>query len=350
VRTGRSVTAFTSALCGSLRFSAATAGLVLALGTIAHAQSSPATVPTPAPSPAPKLKLDTSSLRRPVDHLPIIDIVPIYTQPGFFTTSSQTKGYDPLDVGGTIQIPITRSLSFSFDRLVDSILNQASERVLIDGVPTFPGLFRDSVLVERLDYQLGALTIESGSSFRHRMSGGPGVSGAPFPFTVSSSEAHYDYLGLTYTTRPIRALLNSRFVFGLTGEAQQVDHHVGIKSGNTVAFIDENAKQNIYYESTEQVGLLVPLDRGVTFSAKEAWGAINYYENSPFPWRLSSSITLGLTKKFNNFFSLTMRTQNSDYIAQGFPFPAPNALHTEAIDVLADFHLDMNKLVRERSR
>ena len=79
-------------------------------------------------------------------------------------------------------------------------------------------------------------------------------------------------------------------------------------------------------------------------------GAINYYENSPFPWRLSSSVTLALTKKFNDTFSLTMREQNAHYVAQGFPFPAPNAIHTEAIDVLGDFHFDMNKLVHDRSR
>lgn len=298
------------------------------------------------------MKLRAPSLQPSVGHLPIIDVVPIYTQPGFFTTSSQTKGYDPLDVGGTIQVPITRRLSFSFDRLVEGIFNQASERILVNGVPTYPGLTRDSVLVERLDYQLGDFTFEGGSSFRHRIDGASGVSAAAYPYTVSSSEAHYDYLGATYTTRPIRALANSKFVFSVTADAQHVDHHVAVANGNTVSYIDENPKQNIFYETTQQVGWLIPVDQrsGLTFSARDTWGAINYYENAPFPFRESAAMTLALTKKFNNTFSLTMRAQNAHYIAQGFPFPAPNAIHTEAIDVLADFHFDMNKLAHDRSR
>lgn len=312
----------------------------------------PAPSATPTPSVARIEKLDTSGIRPSVGHLPIIDIIPIYTQPGFFTTSAQTKGYDPFDVGGTIQIPLTRSLSFSFDRLVEGIFNQASERVFVGGAPVFPGLTRDSVLVERLDYQLGGFTFEGGSSFRHRMDGAAGVSGAPFPSTVSSSEAHYDYLGVTYTTRPVRALANTRFLFSLTGEAQHVDHHVGVLTGNTVSFIDENPKQNIYYESTEQVGALIPIDakHGLTFSARDAWGAINFYENAPFPWRYSNSLTLALTKKFSPFFSFTMREQNSDYLALGSPFPAPNTLHTEAIDAFADFHVDLNSLIHPHAR
>ena len=346
MRTRFPVTAFTSALCVRPRFWVVIACIVLALGTTAQAES-PVPTATAAPSHARTEKLRTSAFRSSVSHLPIIDIVPIYTQPGFITTSSQTKGYDPFDVGGTITLPIAQGLSFSFDRLVGSIFDQASERILIDGVPTFPGLTRDSILVERLDYQLGGLTFEGGSSFRHRIDGASGVSTAAFPFTVSSSEAHYDYLGVTYTTTPIRALAGTRFLFGITADAQQVDHHVGVKTGNVVTFIDENPKQNIYYETTEQVGAIVPVDprHGLILTARDTWGAINFYENAPFPFRYSNSLTVGLTKKFNPFFSMTLRAQNSDYIAQGFPFPAPNAIHTETIDALADFHVDLNTLV-----
>jgi hypothetical protein len=333
----------------SLHGASLAALIVLALGCSARAQSAPVTAATPVPLVAPKTKLETPARRDAFAHLPIVDIVPVFTQPGFVTTANQTKGYDPLDVGGTIQIPLTRALSFSFDRQVGGILDQASERALVNGVPTFPALFRDTVLVERLDYRLGAFNIEGGSSFRHRVGGAPGISTAPFPFTISSSEAHYDYLGLTYTTPPIHALHNGHFVLGLTGEAQHVDHHVGIKTGNNTAFIDENPKQNIDYESTEQVGFVVPVDRGLTISATDAWGAVNFYENSPFPWRVSSSFTLAITKKFNDTFSLTMRTQNADYISQGFPVPSPNALHTEAIDIRGDFHIDFNKLLTRRA-
>lgn len=334
----------------SLRLSTVVAASVLALGTAAQADSPPAATATPAPSPTPTAKLHGSSFRAALSHLPIIDIVPVFTEPGAITTAAQTKNYDYLDVGGTVQIPITNRLSYSFDRIVGGIFDQASGRVLIKGVPTYPGLTRDSILVNRLDYQAGHLTIEGGSQFRHRIDGATGVSTAAYPYTVSSSEAHDMYLGLTYTTSPIRALGGSKFLFNITGEGQQVDHHVGVQTGNTVTYIDENPHQNIDYETTQTVGWLLPIGgrNGITFSAKDTWGAINYYENAPFPYRYSNSIVVGITKKFSDLFSLTMNAQNSDYIAQGYPFPAPNAIHTEMIDVLGDFHFNLNTLMHGR--
>ncbi|HTJ27729.1 MAG TPA: hypothetical protein VMA36_16350 [Candidatus Limnocylindria bacterium] len=321
---------------------------MLGLSTAAQAQSVPAATPTPPPKAKHERKLQQSAA---FSHLPVLDVVPIFTQPAPFDTAAQTKGYDPVDVGGSVQIPLAPKLSYSFDRIVESIFNQASQRVLIDGVPTYPALSRDAILVNRLDYQLSPeLTLEGGSSFRHREQAASGVSGAPFPATVSSSEAHYAYLSATYTTVPIHALGGSRFLFSIMGERQPVDHNVAVLSGGTVHYIDENPHQNAYYESTQQVGVIVPVDprHGFTFSAREAWGAINFYENAPFPWRWSSSATLAITKKFNNFFSLTMRQQNAVYAIQGSPFPTPNALHSETIDVLGDFHFDLNALARRK--
>jgi hypothetical protein len=51
------------------------------------------------------------------------------------------------------------------------------------------------------------------------------------------------------------------------------------------------------------------------------------------------------TKKFNNIFSLSMRVQDQHYAIQGFPYPAPNANHVQSIDVLGDFHFDLNQLI-----
>jgi hypothetical protein len=318
------------------------------LSAAAQAQSAPATTPTPPPTAK---HVSEHAKRASFSHLPIIDVVPILTQPGPISTSAQTKGYDPLDVGGTITIPLAPRLSFSFDRIVGGIFDQASGRVLVKGVPSYPSLLRDAILVQRLDYQVApGLVLEGGLSFRHRQEG-IGVSSAPYPYTVSSSEAHYSYLAATYTTRPIRALAGSRFLFSITGEDQPVDHHVAVlnPATNLVSFIDENPHQNQYYETTQQVGVIVPVDRhGLTFTAREAWGAINFYENSPFPYRWSSGATLSLTKKFNNSFALTMRAQNSVYDEQGYPYPTPNALHSEEIDVQADFHVDLNQMVHHR--
>jgi hypothetical protein len=312
------------------------------------AQSAPTPVASARPSPsAPvvaKERVPSEGKREPVGHFPIIDVVPIYTSPGFDLRQSQLRHYDPLDVGGTIQIPITRALSFSFDRSVGGTLDQASERVLYNGVPTYPTVTRDALLVERLDYQVNQFTIEAGLSYRHRIDAAAGVSTGRYPYTVSSSEWHYGYLGVTYTTVPIRGLANSRFTFNVTADDQPVDHHVAVQGAHGVTYIDENPHKNHYYESTETVGVMIPVNHGLTVTVRDSWGAGNFYENAPFPYRWDSAFLIAVTKKFNNVFSLTLRDQNQHYAPQGAPYAFPNVNHVESIDVLADFHLDTNKL------
>jgi hypothetical protein len=321
-----------------------------ALCVPAFAQNAPLPAPSATPSPATAAQLlpkhhITDATRDSVSHLPIIDIVPIYTQLAPFTTAAQKKGFDPADVGGTIQIPITRALSFSFDRNVDGLYNQAPENV-IGSNPN--SLNRDVALVERLDYQYRQFVFEGGLSFRHRLDGS-GVSGAPYPYTISSNEWHMGYLSATYTTNPIRALLNSRFIVGLTGEEQPVDHHVAVLNRTThlVTYIDEHPNQNRYYESTQLVAIVIPIDprHGLTIGAKDSWGAGAYWENAPFPYRYTGTVVLSATKKFTNFFSLSVRASNVHAVEQGYPYPVPNATHNEVFDVLADFHLDTNRFL-----
>lgn len=331
-----------------MRLVTSVACALAAFNVPAFAQNAP--IPAPSPSPAAAAALAPKHhvadvTRSPLSHMPIIDVVPIYTRLAPFTTAAQRKGFDPLDVGGTIQIPITRALSFAFDRGVNGLYNQAPENV-IGSNPN--SLNRDIVLVERLDYQYKQFVFEGGLSFRHRADGS-GVSSAPFPYTVSSNEWHMGYLGATYTTTPIRALHNSRFLFGLTGEEQPVDKHVAVlnRATNLVTYIDEHPNQNRYYESTESVGVIIPVDplHGLSVSAKDTWGAGAYWENAPFPYRYTGVVVLSATKKFSNFFALSLRASNVHAVEQGFPYPVPNATHNEVFDVLADFHFDTNRLL-----
>jgi hypothetical protein len=242
-------------------------------------------------------------------------------------------------------------LSFSFDRTVGGTLNTAPERIITNGNAVYPIDYRDVILTERLDYQLKQFVIEGGLAFRHRLQG-TGASTGRFPSTVSSTEAHYGYLGVTYTSLPIRALGNSRFILGITGYEQPVDQHVAVlnPATNLVSYINENPRQNRYFETQQQVGVVIPVDpkHGFSVSARDLWGAANFYENSPFPWHWNADIVLSATKKFSDTFSLTLRTQDQHYAAQGFPFPAPNVDHTESIDVLADFHIDTNQLIHQK--
>lgn len=336
-----------SSLRAPLRVAAAFACALAAVNAPAQAQSAPAPAPSASPSPSPAIvakdRVVSGAKPSSIAHLPIIDVVPIFTTPGMDLRQNQLRHYDPLDVGGTIQIPITRALSFSFDRNVGGTLDQASERILNNGVPTYPTVNRDAMLVERLDYQFNRFTLEGGLSYRHRIDAASGVSTSPF--SINSTEWHYAYLGLTYTTAPLRALMNSRFTFNVTGERQPVDHHVAVQGPGEITYIDENPHKNQYYESTEAVGIIVPVNHGLSLTARDSWGATNFYENAPFPYRWDGAVLVALTKKFSDFFSLTIRDQNQHFAPQGMPYPYPNVNHVESIDVLADFHIDTNKML-----
>jgi hypothetical protein len=335
-----------------VRLATMLASLLAALCAPALAQSAPPQAPSssPTPSPAPVAKRVTDT-RFSLSHLPIVDIVPTFTQPAPFDTAAQTKGYDPFDVGGTIKIPISRALSFSFVRTVGGGLNQAPERYIASTGAVYPPDYRDVALTERLDYQIADFVIEGGLGFRHRLQG-TGVSTGRYPYTVSSTEAHYGYLGVTYTSPPLRALGGSRFVLGVTGYEQPVDQHVAVlnRATNLVGYIDENPHQNRYFDTQQQVGIVIPIDprHGVSVSVRDFWGAGNWYENSPGPWRWDANIVLSATKKFSDAFSLTLRTQDEHYAPQGYPYPTPNIDHVETIDVLADFHVGLNTLVHKK--
>lgn len=349
------------------------AALSLALGavTMSGAAADAQTTPTPAPAaspagtpgtnpappaapsnvgaPAPAQKPSSS---QGVGHMPIIDVVPIFTQPAFYNRADQIKDYDPLDVGGTVKIPLTKVFSASFDRSVEATVNQPLERQIVNGVAVYPKVSRDAVLVYRADAQLKQLLVETGLSFRHRIfaSGANTVSDRPFPTTYGSQEHHFGYLGLTYTTKPLAELYGTTFAFNLTGDTQAVDHHVGAlctatlvakgtcAAAGTIYYIDEAPGRDRWYETTQSVAMTIPVDRknGVAFTAKDTWGYLNLYENAPTPARYSAAVALQLSKKFSNFFSLTMRTQN---LHQSYP---NNQLHVGSIDILADFHFDFN--------
>lgn len=320
--------------------------------------SVPQPVASPQPAPRPAVP--------PLGHLPIIDVVVTFTQPAYYSLNQQIRIYQPLDVGGTVRIPITRTFSASFDRIIGGTVNQPLERVLIGGVPNYPGVTRDAILQYRVNQQLKRFSVEAGLSFRHRIFTEPnpngtlpsGVSTAPFPISNSSTEHHYGYLGVSYTTPPIKELLRSSFVFSLTGEGQNVDHHVatlcsaaaaragacrGVAAGQ-IFYVDENPSKDRYYETTQGVTWIYPVDprHGTTFTLNERWGALNFYENTPYPWRWSSALTYQLNKRFSPGFTLSLRHSDFHELPIGAPFPAPNAIHVGSWDVLGTFHLDLN--------
>jgi hypothetical protein len=351
------------------------------------AQASPAASPAPdaapgaAPAPgtqepgpavAPPRSAPQNAPRK-FGHLPIIDIIPVFTDPQFYTVGPITRtgqpavnplknagvGYDPLDVGGTFKLPITPTLSASFDRVVEGTLNVPDARVTNAAHAYVYNVYsRDVVLVTRLDEQFHRLQFEEGLYFRHRIAGGSQTSNNPLLPTIASREAHMGYVGVTYATAGIPWLFNSFITLDINADTQAVDHHVGCllktldgvaatcPKGNTTGFIDENPAQNRVWETDQYVQLTIPVDKkhGVTLVGQDRWGALNFYENAPFPYRWTTSQTYLLSKRFDRVFSLSLRVRDQWAVASGSLYVKPDAQHNGTIDILADFKIDTNSL------
>lgn len=361
--------------------------------------------PRPAPRPAPRAT--------PFSYLPVIDFVVTFTQPAYYGGRNSIPGpalgalspinaYDPLDVGGTVRFPITRKLNLLFDRITEGTVNQPLDCILQAGAPggpagrACPSDSRDIVLQYHATYAFDRFwTLDVGDSFRHRIwtNGASGVSTVPFlcnnngqstgpNCTISSTEHHFGYAGLTYTTRPWKDLWNSVFALTMTADHQNVDHHVAVAcsaanltgvtalpaaqlhgcpavpNALTVGYYDENPNTSAYWESTQGVTWILPLDvrHGVTLVANERWGALNFYENPGLfpafgttigvPYRWNSALAVTLSKRFSPGFTLALRHQDYHSVPQGTPFVAPNAIHVGSWDILGTFHVDTNNMFK----
>jgi len=370
-----------TALCAvvALFVGAAAAASAQAASPMPAASPAGQTMPGPGSNPAgPNPQNGQNSAPPPpaLGHLPIIDIVTTFTQPAYYNTPGQIKNFDPIDVGGTVRLPVTRKFSLFFDRITEGTLNQPLQciRVLAEhGEVSCPNDSRDVVLQYHGTYTFDRhWSLDVGDSFRHREQisalTASGVSNVPFPYTVSSTEHHFGYAGLSYTTQPVSELFHATFVFSLTGEAQNVDHHVAAlcTAGNKAAdfgltascggltaaqigYYDANPHQSVYYESTQGVTAIVPVDpkHGTSFVANERWGALNFYENAALvggigvPYRWNSALSLQLSKRFSPGFTLALRHQDYHGIP-GYGVPFPNSLHVGSWDVIGTFHLDTN--------
>jgi len=399
-----------TSLTATVRAAMAAAALVVAGTAAAQAQSAgPVAQMSPAPSASPAGSSSPGQSTTPgntppnaggaqqvasrpafTPFAPVIDIQPVFTQPAYYSTPAQIKGYDPLDVGGSVRIPITRRFNLVFDRLVEGTLNQPLGCILQPAEPgarateACPADSRDVILQYHATYAITRnLTADLGDSFRHREwnSNASGVSSVPYNCnnngqstgsncTTSSTEHHYAYLGFTYQTTPMRDFFNSSFAFNITGDAQNVDHHVAIQctAANQrflpgvaaqcgtapttyIVYYDENPSLNRNYETTQGVTWILPINHGTSIVTNERWGALNFYENptliGPFgttvgePYRWTSALAITVNKRFSPGFTLGLRHQDYHGVTtQQTPFVSPNALHVGSWDVIGTFHVD----------
>ena len=307
---------------------------VPAPGAAGNPNGSPVVAPSTQPA-------RSNASAAPVPTLPILDIVPIAS---FYQTESDPRAAfqqpQNVDINGTFRIPFGRIFSASFDRTAEGTLNSAGSRVTnAQNKYIYPAPSRDVVLTYRADAQLKRFLIETGFSFRHRECGpGSGDPNKAGP-NKTSTEHHYVYLGASYTTPPLAWLNRGSITFNETG--QPARHNPAALAG-PVSPLDTGKK--IWYTDNHFVFILIPINRkyGLTAGLRDTWGALNWYENAPFPYTYAAKYEGTMTKKVNDFLSLTARYTDQRTNRQGAPYVYPNVVHIADLSVLADFHLDFN--------
>ncbi len=279
---------------------------------------------------------------RPVvadSHLPIVDVVPLST----FTTTEDGIGPSggprnppptngDIILTGTATLPITKALSISYDRLGGGVFDSHLSPFLVAGHQVYPGGSRDVLQNYRADYHIGRFNIESGFGSRHR-------SCCPF----GSFEWHKGFLGVSYATPPVFFLNHGFFVLDITGNT---NHHYSSPQALAALPPGLSLPNNTQVYTTQQaITAVIPVQprSGVRVAGTFLWGALDYPVDGPFPYYYDVFVVSG-TKQINTMLGLTINITNVRQREQGAPLPAPFAVRTSALNVLADFHFDFNHI------
>jgi hypothetical protein len=314
---------------------AACAVVALTLGASAAARAQSAAPPSAAP--------------HAVGHLPIIDFVPTFTQSAIGgydrTTDRAVPALQPFDVGGTVTFPITRKLSASFDRIVQGLYSQTlepqgAERPRITA-------YRDMVYQYRVDDRMSPRwNLTGGFYSRHRSCcpASSAVAGVGGQANFASSEYHFGFVTLGYTT-PAQRWLNSGTVrLQVSGLDGSVDHHVATKTG----YFDQFPGKNKFLTAVEALTVTYPVDRkhGTVLSLVDSIGGVGQGQTYTMPVYYTAIVTAQLTKAFTKNFTLGMRTTNAHQAPkQNTPF-VNGVIHADEVSLFADIKLDLNEYGR----
>ncbi len=273
-------------------------------------------------------------------HLPILDITPessfTTTEDGFNShggpkNPAATNG--DIQINGTATLPITKALSISYDRISLGTFDSNLSSIIVGGNTIYPGGSRDVLQNYRADYHVGRFNVEGGFGSRKR-------SCCP----VDSFDWHKGFLGVSYTTPSLIFLNHGFFVFDITGNSshQYVSPQALARIPPGLSF--KNNSQN--YTTQQAVTAVIPVDlrNGVRVAGTFLWGALDYPVDYPFPLYYDVFVISG-TKQVNPNFGVTINLTNVIQRNQGYPFPSPLGIRTSALNVLADIHLDFNRLL-----
>jgi len=281
--------------------------------------------------------------------LPIIDVQPVAT----WATASDAllPGGNPnlgivngtVDLTGSITEPLAKGLAFTYVHAGGGLLDNTLARqtlTLPSGTPyIYPGSYHDFVEQYQLSQSIKSFTVDLGLANRHRICC-PGSGDPNQPF---STEWHTGFLGLTYATTPFKDFLNSFLVLNITGHT--ANHNPPPILANALGSLSIGSVRE--YGTTQAATIVVPVDpkHGFDVTGTFAWGAADYFEDADFPWAYDIFVFTA-TKHFNPYFGLTLKTSNLYQRPQGNPFQSPGGIHVGEADITADFHLDLNKILK----
>ncbi len=284
------------------------------------------------------------SQSRADDHLPIIDVVPTS---GFSVTPD---GIDPhrgpntlpaingaLEINGTISIPIARHFSLAYDRDSLGALDSNLSPISIDGHKIYPGGSRDLLQTYHADYRRGAFTFEGGFASRDRRCC---ADSAPW----NKFEWHKGFVGVAYTSPQLFFLNGGVLVFDVKGNSS---HHYSSPQALAAMPAGLSLPSGQIYTTQQAITAVVPVDKrnGLVTTGTFVWGALDYPVNGPFP-NYADVLSVTTTKRINRSFGLTASLTSVHQRIQGYPFPAPDVVHTVGLKISADYHIDFNRFAR----
>jgi hypothetical protein len=306
-----------------VRLASLVAALSLFLGSAAAANP-PAASPTLAPSPA------------PVSYRPVIDLIPsaVWSSGGDEFSPIEPAG-DPF-VRGDVRLSyrvaenLTRRVSFVYFHnatIADNTLGRVVSRT---GAFIYPQSARDILDDFAFMYALEHGYVRAGYDYEHRVC----CPGASDPTNLTPAAWHAVYVEGQVHTPPIGP---AHLVLSFTERASRVPHHVtsAYLAALPPGFTDSNRTE---YGLTQTVGATADVAPKLQAFGTLMWGATYFFDNAPFPYQMDT-FDYGLQRPINRFTTLRAEVNQQTQREQGYPFPAPNALHRARFMLSADFRL-----------
>ena len=282
-------------------------------------------------------------------HLPIIDIVPT-TSYGTTQDSHAPNGgpFNPPDlngtteINGTVALPLAKGLSISYNRNSLGVFDASLSAITIGGKAFYPGGSRDLVQTYAADYHINRFNIEGGLAERDRLCCGEDLG--------NRTVWHKGFLGVSYVTPSLDILNHGFFVLDITGNSSRQFNSPEALAGQTPGLSLDKGVAKTIYTSQQAITAIIPIDskHGVRTATTYLWGALDYFKNQPFPLYYGVFI-VSATKQVTPEFGVTANVTNVIQRDQGAPFPQPpfdkgSGVRVSALNLLADFHIDFNKI------